>query len=247
MGTICHVWCLIVFEHSGLKITSMHKTKNGMIEPTCSRLHRMKQHGLMPKYIRLDNAGENVKLKERAESRDWKLGLEWEFTAEGTPQQNSLAEVGIAYIMNGAKSMTEAAHVPDEFMHTLLPKAIETKTKLDGLTVVKRGGLDKTRYEHSVGENPPFTDHLRTWGEAGTVTIKRKIKGKFQKKGIVCMMVGHPIDHPADCHEMWDVNTKGIHKTRDITWLHRMFFNTAGNTNIQIEEGDDDDDSNLHW
>ena len=68
---------------------------------------------MKPKYIRMDNAGKNVKVQERAKSRDWKLNMTYEFTAEGTPQQNSEAEVGIATLLNRAKSMTTTAHIPD--------------------------------------------------------------------------------------------------------------------------------------
>jgi hypothetical protein len=223
-GKAYKVWCLTVLEWSGLKHWMIHHTKNAMIEPMCERLNRMKANNMMPKYLRMDNAGENVKLQKRAEGKDWKLGLEYEFTAEGTPQQNAMAEVAITTILNRAKAMTEAANVPKDKIHLLLPKAIETATLLDGLQVIHRNGELKTRYEHQVGENPPFVNHLRTWGEAGTVAIKDPLKTKSKPKGIVCMMVGYPVDHPGDCYEMWDPNTGGYHKTQDVTWLRRMFY-----------------------
>ena len=98
VGTPYKIWNMQVLEYSGLKMSKIYPTKNAMIEPTCQRLHLMKQHGMMPKYIRLDNAGENKKLQKRAESKDWKLSLTWEFTAEGTPQQNAPAEVALQII-----------------------------------------------------------------------------------------------------------------------------------------------------
>ena len=100
----------------------------------------------MPKTIRMDNAGENVKLQQVAEGRDWKLGLNYEFTAPHTPQQNALAEVAFPTIMNRANAMCEAGNVPEEFMHLLKPKAIMMATELDGLQPVRREGILATKY-----------------------------------------------------------------------------------------------------
>jgi hypothetical protein len=48
------------------------------------------------KFVCLDNAGENKKLKEWSESADWRLNINYEFTAQDTPQQNHLTELGFA-------------------------------------------------------------------------------------------------------------------------------------------------------
>eukprot|EP00957_Ditylum_brightwellii_P084691 6439664-Ditylum_brightwellii.AAC.2 len=71
-----------------------------MIEPTCVKLNKWKQGGKVVKYIRLDNAGKNKVLEKRCESTVWKLGIEFEYTACGMLQQNSLVEVGFATIGN---------------------------------------------------------------------------------------------------------------------------------------------------
>jgi len=64
--------------------------------------------------MRLDNAGENKLLKKRCDSKDWKLGIEFEFTARDTPQQNSLAEVGFATIANRGPALMHRANVSFE-------------------------------------------------------------------------------------------------------------------------------------
>ena len=90
----------MVDERTQLKFSDFYTTKNGMVEPTCEQFYRWKQSGNPVKYVRLDNAGENKLLKKRCQSKDWKLKIEFEFTARDTPQQNSLAEVGFATIAN---------------------------------------------------------------------------------------------------------------------------------------------------
>jgi hypothetical protein len=59
----------------------------------------------------MDNAGEICKLQECSQSADWKLNLEFEFTAIDTPQQDHLAELGFAVLSNKARTLMTAAHV----------------------------------------------------------------------------------------------------------------------------------------
>jgi hypothetical protein len=65
---------------------------------------------------------------------------------------------------------------------------------------------------------------LRTWGEAGTVTVKDKFTPKVSDRGIQCMMIGYAEDHHGDTFRMWDPKTRGIHETRDVIWLKQMFY-----------------------
>ena len=87
-------------------------TNGETVETTCEKLHCWKQNGLGVRYVCLDNAGENKKLQEQAESADWKLGLIWEFTAHNTLQQNSLAENKLALVNAQGQAMMVAVHVP---------------------------------------------------------------------------------------------------------------------------------------
>ena len=55
--------------------------------------------------IRCDNAGENIKLERRTASSDWKLNIDFEYTARNTPQQNSLVEKGFDTLYNRGRAM----------------------------------------------------------------------------------------------------------------------------------------------
>ncbi len=74
------------------------------------------------------------------------------------------------------------------------------------------------------------------------------------------MMIGYSTDHTSDCYEMWDPATGGVHKTRNIIWLKRMYFPkvsldppadgddiqvtiTVQHSSIEVGEGEPIDDS----
>jgi len=217
-------WRIMVDERTNMKFTKFFTTKNGMIEPTLAQLERWRQAGIKVKYIRCDNAGENKKLEERSDSADWKMGLRFEYTARDTPQQNHLAELGFAVLANRGRAMMYRANVPKPMRYQIFPKAFETATLQDGLVVVEIDGKKATRYEHFAGKLPKFAQYLRTWGEAGTVTVRKKMSPKLADRGITCMFVGYATNHDGDCYEMLDPTTGTIYVSRDIIWLKRMYY-----------------------
>jgi hypothetical protein len=230
-------WRIIVIDQQiQIKFTGFFKTKDEMVEPTCEQLHQWQQSNKGITHLRMDNAGKNKKLKERCVSKDWKLKLEFEFTARDTPQQNSLAEVGFATLANRGRALMHRANLSMAMRYKLAQEAFTCATMLDGLIPVTVDGITKTRYEHFNGENPAFAQHLRTWGEAGTVKIKSKTSPKLYDKGIHCMFVGYTSDHPGDCYRMFDPKTNGIRVTRDVIWLKRMFFNKPSNNRELITD-----------
>jgi hypothetical protein len=105
-------WRIMVDEHTELKISDFFDTKSGMVEPTCAKLYKWNQNGIKVKKIRLDNAGENKLLQQRADSKDWKLAIDFEFTSAMTPQQNHLAEIAFATLSN--RGRVYRANIPDK-------------------------------------------------------------------------------------------------------------------------------------
>jgi hypothetical protein len=220
-----YVWRLLVLYPAQLKISDIFKSKNSMVEPTLAKLQKLLQLGVKVKYLRMDNGGENKLLADRMMHKDWKLPIVVEWTARDTPQQNSPAEVAFATLAGRARAMMEDANVPDNLRFFLMPEAVKTATYLDNLIPIEIDGVLRTRFQHHFGVNPPFAKSLRTWGEAGTVTIKsRKFQPKEKGRGVTCMMIGYSPDHPTGTYRMYDPNTRGVHMSRDVTWLRRKFF-----------------------
>jgi hypothetical protein len=112
------------------------------------------------------------------------LNITYDFTARDTPQQNHLAELGFTLLANYGRALMARANVPLNIRYTVFTKAFKTATLLDGLTVIKIRNQEATRYEHWSGKNPEFSEHLRTWGEVGTVKIKTNATPKIGDRGI---------------------------------------------------------------
>jgi hypothetical protein len=93
-----------------------------------------------------------------------------------------------------------AANVPFAMRFKIWKEAVKTATLLDGLLVIQVGGQLKTRFEHAFGSNPKFANHLRTWGEAGTVKTKITATSKIADRGVQCMFIGYALDHDGDCY-----------------------------------------------
>ena len=62
-----------------------------------------KKHRIEIKRIRLDSRGENKSLQKECDKQN--LGIIFEFTTPGTPQQNSVAERRIPTLMGRARAM----------------------------------------------------------------------------------------------------------------------------------------------
>jgi hypothetical protein len=96
-----------------------------------------------------------------------------------------------------------AAYIPMKIRYKVWIKAFQHATDLDGLVVTTIKGKEASRYEHWNNQLPKWSNHLRTWGESGTVKVKTATTPKIADRGIQCVFVGHPKDHDGDCYEMW--------------------------------------------
>ena len=235
-------WRLAVDEMTGLAFSSFHESKNKMVEPMCELLQKWKSVGRPVEKIRCDNAGENKLLEAKLKSAAWKLNeIGFEYTAANTPQQNAVVEKKFDTLYCRGRAMMICANVPLAKRYVLYREALDTATKLDGLTVLKIGNKEATRYEHWGVENPKFTKHMRVWGESGVVKVKKVGTPKLANRGVNCMFVGYASEHAGDCYRMYNEDTQRVHVTRDVRWLNRMYYGPNGRLSEDLSTLDDDD------
>ena len=121
------------------------------------------------------------------------------------------------------------ANLPMDMRFRLFGEIFTTITLLDGLMVIEVDGIKRSRYEHIFKEKPKFVKYLRTIGEAGTVKITSDTTPKLQDRGIHCIFVGYALNHPEGCFRMYDPATHRVRQSRDVVWLHRMFYEKRNN------------------
>ena len=92
-----------------------------------------KKHRIEFKRIRLDNSGENKSQQKECDKQN--LGIIFEFTAPGTPQQNSIAERRIPTLMGRARAMLIQAGLEPKYKGEFWCEVISTATKLDNIMV----------------------------------------------------------------------------------------------------------------
>ena len=177
-----------------------------------------KKHRIEIKRIRLDNSGENKSLQKECDKQN--LGIIFEFTAPGTPQQNSIAERRIPTLMGRARAMLIQAGLEPKHKGELMCEVISTATKLDNIMVRP----ERTKPPHTLfyGKDAKYAKNLRTLGEMAVVAIHegKKMRSKLDDRGKTCMFVGYAEDHTKDVYRFLNIHTKRIILSRDIRWLN---------------------------
>ena len=101
------------------------------------------KYGIVVKNIRLDNSRENKSLQKECEKQN--LGIIFEFTAPGTPQQNLVVERKIPTLMGRSRAMMIQAACSQQDKRKFWCEVISKATKLDNFMVRK----ERTKPPHT--------------------------------------------------------------------------------------------------
>ena len=91
------------------------------------------RHEIQVKIIRCDNAGENKVLERESDKND--LGIIFEYTAPGTPQQCGVVERAFVTVMGRARAIMNHAGFTMAKRQQLWCDAAQTPTLLDNILV----------------------------------------------------------------------------------------------------------------
>ena len=177
-----------------------------------------RKYGIEIKRIRLDNSGENKSLQKECDKQN--LGVFFEFTAPGPPQQNSVVERRIPTLMGRARAMLIQAGINSKEKGVFWCEFISTATNLDNIMV--RPDRTKPPYTSFYNKDAKFMKHLRTFGEMAVVAIHegKKMRSKLDNRGKTCMFVGYADAHSGDVYRFLNIHTKRIIMSRDARWLN---------------------------
>ena len=187
-------WLIVVDEFSDCTHSLFLKRKSDQTQIMLIWIRSLsKKHNIEIKRIRLDNSGENRSLQKECDKAN--LGITFEITAPGTPQQNSVAERRIPTLMGRARSMLIQAGIESKYKGEFWCEVISTATKLDNIMVRP----ERTKLPHTLfyGEDAKYMRSLRTFGEMAVIAILegKKMRSKLDDRGKTCMFVGYADDH----------------------------------------------------
>ena len=170
------------------------------------------------KRIRLDNSGENKSLQKECDKEN--LGIIFEFTAPGTPQENSAAQRGIPTLMGRARAMLIQAGIDSKGKGEFWCEVISTATKLDNTMV--RPERAKPPHTLFYGKDAKYMKYMRTFGEMAVIAIHegKKMRSNLDNRGKTCMFVGYADDHSGDVYRFLNIHSKRIIMSRDVRWLN---------------------------
>ena len=140
-------WVMLVDEATKYKKSFFLKKKNEQVEPIIDWIKALKaRHKIQVKIIRCDNAGENKVLERESDKNE--LGIIFEYTAPGTPQQSGVVERASVTVMGRARAMMNHAGFTMAKRQQLWCEAAQTATMLDNILVQESA------------KSPPFTQFL---------------------------------------------------------------------------------------
>jgi hypothetical protein len=238
-------WLLAVIEQSNFKVSEFLYQKKDLPEVVCNIVRTLQQAGVKVKFIRLDNAGENVAFSEMANSKEWNLKLTFEFMGACTPQRNYLVEVGFTTLWDRLQAMLDAAFVPEEEKYKLVREGVFHLTFLDRLIVKEINGEIKTKYGHMYRMDPKVKMPLYTWGE-GVIKIVGAVKGKLKPRGTAAMFVGYARDSTHDTMQMYSPDLNSIHETRDVQCSRKMYYEPEKLTQVEAVDSVEIMLNNMH-
>ena len=202
-------WLIVVDEFSDCTHSFFLNKKSDQIKIMPMWIRGLqKKYNIEIKRIRLDNSGENRSLQKECDKAN--LGIIFEFTAPGTPQQNSVAEKRIPTLMGRARAMLIQAGIDSKGKGEFWCEVISTATKLDNIMV--RPEMTKPPHTLFYGKDAKYTRCLRTFGEMAVIAIHegKKMRSKLDDRGKTCMFVGYADDHSRDVYRFLNIHTKRI-------------------------------------
>ena len=197
------------------------KKKSDQTEMVSSWLKGIKDnYKIQIHFISYDNAGENKKLEEKYGAEG--LGINFEYTATGTPQQNAFVERAFPTIMGRARPMMNFAGLTTEKRKQLWCEAANTATMLDIFLVHEQNSAPP--YTMFYGQDAKCAKHLRTFGEiyVTTDTSNKTGKTKLDTRGRLTMFMGYSTQHAVDVYRFLHLKTNHIIYSRDVQWLGKM-------------------------
>ena len=226
-------WVQIVDDYTRIGFSGFVKNKNEIINFAERHFVLLKGLGYEVKFMRTDNAGENVKALTKLCEQ---MGASIELTAPYTPQHNGVVERRFALLKQKAQAMMFAAGLNKDARELLWAEAAQCANDLENITSTTSSKTPA--YELFTKEVSKLYPNLIQFGRIGYATIRMKIRGTWKEKSKKGIMVGYAKNHTGDTYRLYNANTKAVFESRDIIWADWKRIDPKANMSIFDTEPD---------
>ena len=219
-------WLGIVDDATDMTWSFMLKRKGDLPKTVMTFLRKMRKNGTPVKYIRLDNAGENIDLQNKCKDSTDLSEVEFEFTPRDSPEYNGKIERKFAVLYGRIRAVLNAAYLTQKLRNRLWGEAAMTVTDIENL-LVSRGHTEPS-FREFFNKDLPRAAHMRQFGEMGIIKVGKDIKGKLNNRGIPVMYLGRARHHNADTHRFLNIASELVMVSRDVIWLNQVYGQYKG-------------------
>jgi hypothetical protein len=191
-------WSLLVDDYTDFCWSFVMKNKLDIKARIKTLLTDLKIANRIVKFIRCDNAGKNMTMKNDPEIKSF--GIKFELLGPRTPQSNGKVERKFQTIYGRIRAMLNGADLEGELRNKIWAECVMSVTHLSSIISTKSSF--KSPFELFYGEKPKLNDNLKMFGEVGVVTTKEKIQAKLSNRGTTCTLAGYTEHHSRDVYRM---------------------------------------------
>jgi hypothetical protein len=209
-------WLRIVDDHTRYCWNLFLQRKNGYNDQLDALLYKNAKMGKPCRYLRCDNAGENVTL---VKALCVKYNITLEMTAPHTPQTNGVVERSFVTCRDRAFATLLNARFSPNTQKFLWAEAVHTTTQLGNVLIAKNE--KESPFTKFFGDDKPhsFVKHLQPFGRIGMVSMRNKLKPKWKPKATKMLFTGYAEDHSGDTYRFFNPQTLQVIYSRDVVWM----------------------------
>lgn len=195
------------------------------------------QSGLRIKVLRTDRGGEYISKEFLCFCRE--NGIHKQFTARYTPQQNGVAERKNRTIMDMARSMLKAKHLPNNYWAEAVHYAVYILNRCPTQAV-----MNKVPEEAWSGRKQGIT-HMKVFGCVPYADIPDQLRKKLDKKGEKCIFIGYSEESKA--YRLYIPSTKKFFVRRDVQFIEEEAWDGSIEKTVNVKNclSHDEDDGEL--
>ena len=213
-------WSMLVDEATHYKKSFFLRKKSDQEDEVAVWLLGLKtKYNIVVRFIRCDNSQENQSLERRLDQDG--MGIIFEYTARGTPQQNALVERAFATVMGRGRAMMNFAGFTRSKRQQLWCEAAQTATMVDNVLVQTEGKAPP--FKRFYNEDAKYAKYLRTFGEMAVVadTENKTGRTKIDPRGKMSLLLGYTTKHAGDVYRFLNMETQRVVHSRDVQWLDK--------------------------